>query len=406
MRRLFLLFAPLLTVFSCLTQQNKSEAIPDLLYADGMKLAALRDEYVKEKNGLNPRIDLMLRCAGEHMNVGPFSVMQKDFIPPSGDKHDYISQGPYWWPDTTKPDGLPYIRRDGVVNPEREKFTDRQNMRDLINTTGILSKAYYITGEEKYAHRSRELLDIWFIKDSTRMNPNLEYGQGIPGRTEGRGIGIIETAQIGRIADVLTLISSSSAWSKAFDDAMKTWLKQYLDWLLTSEKGKDESVHPNNHGTWYDVQTISLAICTGQLDLARPIAGNAKAKRFDSHIMQDGSQPMELARTKSFSYSSMNLKGLMHIAFLAGKVDVDLWNYSNKNGATIQNALDYLLPAVTGEESWTYEQLTPISRGALDFQLFLASKYYDQAYANMISSDFNSGENLDCEDLELIFFGL
>ena len=29
----------------------------------------------------------------------PMSVMDKAITPPSGDKHDYMSQAPYWWPD-------------------------------------------------------------------------------------------------------------------------------------------------------------------------------------------------------------------------------------------------------------------------------------------------------------------
>ena len=52
------------------------------------------------------------------LTKGPYSVMDKKQVPPSGDKHDYVSQGPYWWPDPTKADGLPYIRKDGLVNPE------------------------------------------------------------------------------------------------------------------------------------------------------------------------------------------------------------------------------------------------------------------------------------------------
>ena len=49
------------------------------------------------------------------LSDGPWSVMDKQHVPPSGDKHDYMSLGPYWWPDPDKPDGLPYIRRDGEV---------------------------------------------------------------------------------------------------------------------------------------------------------------------------------------------------------------------------------------------------------------------------------------------------
>ncbi|MEY3492493.1 MAG: hypothetical protein RL309_1621 [Verrucomicrobiota bacterium] len=35
-----------------------------------------------------------------------------------GGVNDFYSNGDYWWPDSTKPNGLPYIRRDGQTNPE------------------------------------------------------------------------------------------------------------------------------------------------------------------------------------------------------------------------------------------------------------------------------------------------
>ena len=60
--------------------------------------------------------------AKKALNVGPFSVTTKEAIPPSGDKHDYMSQAPYFWPGPGEPNGLPYIRRDGERNPEIEKI--------------------------------------------------------------------------------------------------------------------------------------------------------------------------------------------------------------------------------------------------------------------------------------------
>ena len=50
------------------------------------------------------------------LDAQPLSVMMKEKTPASGDKHDYMSQARYYWPDPTKPNGLPYINRDGVSN--------------------------------------------------------------------------------------------------------------------------------------------------------------------------------------------------------------------------------------------------------------------------------------------------
>src|SRR5438132_4869754 len=51
-------------------------------------------------------------------NNSVYSVTLKAQLPPSGDPHDYMSLARYFWPDPSKPDGLPYIRKDGYSNPE------------------------------------------------------------------------------------------------------------------------------------------------------------------------------------------------------------------------------------------------------------------------------------------------
>ncbi|MFY0655014.1 MAG: alginate lyase family protein [Cyclobacteriaceae bacterium] len=394
-----IIFFFILTI-SC---QPEEAPLQGLLYANPDVMLKIKNAY---KNGSKLDAETVKRivsCAEGKMDFKPVSVMDKGVTPPSGDKHDYISQGPYWWPDTTKEDGLPYIRRDGVVNPERNKFSDRQNLRDLIDASQLLSQAYYFTNNEKYAEKTITLLKVWFIEEATRMNPHLEYGQGIPGITEGRGIGIIETRTIGKLVDVVIVLRKSPLWKGEMQNGMTLWMRDYLDWLQNSEKGKKESIHPNNHGTWYDVQAMSLAIFTGQNDVARSIAENAKEVRFDEHVKADGSQPKELARTKSFSYSAMNLQGLFYIALLAEKVDVDLWNYKNKQGATLQDALDFLLPAALGKQLWQHEQISKVHPSSLAFHTRLASTKYNASYGQAHAELFVIEKSDDCSTNYLFY---
>ena len=53
------------------------------------------------------------------------------------------------------------------------------------------------------------------------MNPNLRYGQAIPGVTDGRGIGLIDTRELSSIADAVGLLRPSRAWTASDDRAMQ-----------------------------------------------------------------------------------------------------------------------------------------------------------------------------------------
>ena len=66
--------------------------------------------------------------------------------------------------------------------------------------------------------------------------------------------------------------------------------------------------------------------------LATDVLREVGKKRI-AEIEPDGRQPLELARTKAWSYSVGNLAGLMTLARLGEHVDVDLWNYETTMAA-------------------------------------------------------------------------
>jgi len=308
----------------------------------------------------SPGLAAIRADAEKALTVEPVSVMDKTGVPPSGDKHDYMSLAPYWWPDPKSPDGLPYIRRDGERNPELNAIPDHKNFGTVMSSSRKLALAYYIFGDERYAAKATELLRVWFIDPRTRMNPNLQYAQAVKGHNDGRGTGLIETSAIADIVDAVGLLSGSRSWTQADQRAMLDWCGKFMDWMLTSANGKDEAAARNNHGTFYDVQIVALALFTGRTDVAHAVADAAARKRIEVQIEPDGSQPLELARTKSFSYSVFNLRAHFELARLAENVGVDLWSYRSKDGRSIRSALDYLLPYATGESTWTRQQIEPI----------------------------------------------
>ncbi len=302
--------------------------------------------------------------AKKALALAPMSVIDKGMTPPSGDKHDYVSQAPYWWPDPSKPDGKPYIRKDGERNPEISQITDRDNLGRLGEAVSTLALAYAYTGRKEYALHAAKLTRAWFLDPATRMNPHLRYGQYIPGINEGRGIGIIETRNLPELLDGLLLISSSPAWTKADDDGLQAWMRAYLTWLVESPHGREEGKNGNNHETWYDVQVAGLALYTGQFDLARRTVDGAKA-RIAAQFEPDGRQPRELERTRSWHYSQFNLAAFMDLATLGQRVGVDLWSYRTADGRSIRQGVDCLLPYAAGEKTWPFDEITPFTPGTV-----------------------------------------
>jgi hypothetical protein len=309
-----------------------------------------------------------------------YSVMNKKKVPPSGDKHDYMSQAPYWWADTTKPDGLPYIRRDGERNPEYYDLSDSEEMDYIINDTEILALAFYFTKDERYAAHAARLLKTWFLDPETLQNPNLNFGQGIPGINTGRGIGIIETRSFPRLIDATILLQESKNWSKEEHKSLKKWFAAYLSWLTESPLGKDEADEHNNHGTYYDVQIMAYALFTDQPELAKKQIEVAKS-RIQSQMKPDGSQPFELERTVSWGYTNMNLAGFFKIARLAENVKNNLWNYETTDGKGLQKSLQWLIPYLKNEKVWEFKQIKEKEYDDTLWLLKMASvKYANRAY--------------------------
>ncbi len=322
-----------------------------------------RTEKVKARIGENqyrPAYSALIERADVALTEGPFSVIQKKQVPPSGDKHDYMSIGPYWWPDSTKTNGLPYIRKDGYINPEfLADQTDFAIKNKMFSNLETLTWATYFSGERKYAEKAVELLDVWFINPETRMNPNLDYAQGIPGICEGRGIGIIDWSGVHVLITSVQILDSQGFLSQQLKHSLFSWFKQYLDWLQNGKYGKDiDDSAKNNHATWYDVQVSGIAIMLGDYTIAKNRLEKVKLKRIATQIEPDGSQPLELARTKSLSYTVMNLRGFIQLAILAGHVNVDLLNFKTSDGRSILKALEFMEPFALKKRAWPFTQVS------------------------------------------------
>src|SRR5260370_2967528 len=191
-------------------QNPAADPLPRVFLLDAKTLAGQKARYAADAT--NVLAAAVRDAADRAMKKGPFSVMDKQMVPPSGDKHDYMSMGTYWWPNPKTANGLPYIRRDGERNPEIEKIPDHQNMGRVGKNSRLLALAFYLTGNEAYAARVVLLLRTWFLDPATRMNPNLNFGHQIPCITTGRGTGIIDRHGLTDAVDAVGLTAGSKNW--------------------------------------------------------------------------------------------------------------------------------------------------------------------------------------------------
>ncbi|MEV6109241.1 alginate lyase family protein [Streptomyces sp. NPDC051940] len=336
---------------------------PRTVVIDGARLQQAKVRLALGDPGLRAARDALVAQAGPWLAEGPWTVVDKPRPAPSGDPHDYLSQAPYWWPSQTpttdNPWGCPYVQRDGVRNPEVDTGTDRPELGKLVKAVQTLTLAWYYTGEEAYARHAALLLRTWFTDPDTAMNPNLDHAQFIPCRYTGRAIGIIDFSQMyTSVLDAVAILQTGApGWTAEDAAAMRQWNSDFLDWLLTSDFGKEEAAAKNNHGTFHDMQVAALALAVDRPALARQVVLDAAAKRIDPQIAADGAQPGELSRTRSWHYSSFNLMAFARLADIGRHVGVDLWRYEGPQGQSLFDAVDYLLPAATGAAPWTHPEL-------------------------------------------------
>ena len=329
--------------------------IPKTISFEGEELISIKQKlskYPEEAKILEERAEKLLGTA-------IYSVVYKELVPESKDSHDYMTMGTYWWPDPNKPDGLPYIRKDGYVNPQAK---DRNSYGAMSEAAFNLAYAAYLFEREDYAKKAVEFISAWHLDEATKMNPHAEYAQAIPGICEGRGIGIIDFRCSYRVFDATEILFALGVLADEQYEALQKWYIDFANWLITSEKGIFIDNYFNNHGTWYDVQLLSVAKFTNRPELAKRVALSAYRKRVSPQIMVDGAQPHELARTQAMSYSTMNLVGLTRIAKYAVKLGMKEYISpdAEKGVFLLEKAAMFLYPFTSDQNEFGYQQIHPI----------------------------------------------
>jgi hypothetical protein len=295
----------------------------------------------------------ILSAAREYLSIEPVTITAFPSPKSPGGLHDFFSQADYFWPNPQNPEG-PYINRDGQSNPEN--FNEhRRVMVDFSIRMPALTAAWLLTKDRSYARGAGDHLRAWFVTPATRMNPNLEFSQGVHGVSTGRSYGIIDTLHLVEVARAASFLGPE-ALSAEDMHGVKQWFGEYLNWMKTSEKGKQERSALNNHATCWALQASEFARLAGDEGTRDEIRQWFTGTLIPDQLGEDGSFPKELARTKPYSYSIFNFDVMAGLAQSLKGVGTDLTTFALPDGRGLCKAAAFLYPYLKDKRTWPYKK--------------------------------------------------
>ena len=292
----------------------------------------------------------ILKGANQYLKEAPLTITASSSPRSSGGKHDFFSEGDYWWPDPANPEA-PYIQRDGMSNPDNFVGHRKALMRLSVQMPS-LAAAYLVTKQRKYADHAAKHLRAWFMDPETMMAPHLKYSQAIKGRFTGRGTGIIDTLHLVEVARATSVLEAGGALSPKDRDGVKQWFADYLKWLTTHEYGIGERNAKNNHGTCWVMQAAEFARLTGNAAVTSECRDRYKKIFVPGQFAADGSFPEELRRTKPYGYSLFNIDIMSTVCQILSTPEDNLWTYEHPDGRGMRKAMAFIYPFILDKKTW------------------------------------------------------
>ncbi len=313
----------------------------------------------------------VIRNAKKYLSDRPETVVAATSPRSAGGPHDFFSEGDYWWPDPTNPEGA-YVQRDGMTNPDNF-VQHRRFLMKLSVQAPALTAAWKVTKQRKYAEHAARHVRAWFVDEATRMNPNLQFAQAIHGRSTGRGTGVIDTIHLVEVARAIPLLAEAGALSPSDLETAKKWFADYATWMTTSKNGTDERDTKNNHATCWFLQLAAFATLTGNRELLAFCADRFRNVLVPGQIQPDGSLPLEMARTKPYGYCLFNLEAFATLCRILSESGDDLWSFTTADGRGMKKAIEFMYPYIAHKKAWKktpdvmYFEYWPMRQEALLF---------------------------------------
>lgn len=294
----------------------------------------------------------IIQQADEALFEKPVTVTAYSSERSKGGKHDFFSEGDYWWPDSLHLNG-PYIQRDGLTNPQNF-IAHRLAMIRFSKVVGNLTSAFILTKNTKYSAAAIEHLKAWFIDTSTLMNPSLLYGQAITRKVSGRGIGIIDMIQMVEVAQSVSVLDKAGLINKKDIIEIKNWFSQYLKWVTTHPYGIEEREAKNNHGTCWVMQVAVFSKLVGDTSLLKYCSKRYKEVLLPGQMAENGSFPLELKRTKPYGYSLFNLDAMVTVVAVLSTPKENLFDFVGTGNVSIRKGIEFMVPFIVHKASWPY----------------------------------------------------
>jgi hypothetical protein len=225
-------------------------------------------------------------------------------------------------------------------------------MRKMRDAVAVLGAAYKLTGDDRYAAKAVEFLRVFYLDLKTRMNPNLQFAQAVPGRSPGRSYGIIDGLHMVEVPLAIEAMENSSSFPTGVLSGLKEWFGAMARWMETSKNGREEVAAKNNHAAAFCLQLAVFSQFAGDQARFEECRRQFKTVFVADQMAPDGSFPRELARTKPYGYSIFQLDNMAALCQVLSRPDDNLWTFTLPDGRGMRRAMDYLHPFLADKSKW------------------------------------------------------
>jgi hypothetical protein len=300
--------------------------------------------------------DRILTLAGSAIRqpVQPITSIPAKRSP--GAANDYYSEPEDYFP--SKDGEAPWVRRPSAANPEAFA-AHRDLVYELGRSVSALTAAFVVTGEDRYAARAAEHLRAWFVAPGTRMTPNLQFAQRIPGAAAGRPEGVIETVPLAEVARSVRFLAGSNTLTAAELTAIRKWFAEYATWMNESRMGGLARDSKDQHGSSWLFQSAAYADAnvtglTSDDSTLSALRHRFRTMTLRAEITGIGIFPHVVSSPNPYRDCLFNLDLLCLACELMTTRFDNPWEFELQDGPGLRAAVAFHYPAIGNRAVWPY----------------------------------------------------